>query len=98
MEDYLVDVQEALSTPGFNSSKFAMYPNPTTGIVNIKFGNQTAVNAINLYSITGQLVLSKQFTTSSDSYSIDLQKASTGVYIVKIETENGTQVNRLVKN
>ncbi len=98
MEDYLIDIQPALATPGFNSSNFAMYPNPTTGLVNIKFGNPTAVNAINVYSISGQLVFSKQFTTSSDNYSIDLQKASTGVYIVKIETENGTQVNRLIKN
>lgn len=98
MEDYLIDIQPALATPGFNSSNFAMYPNPTTGIVNIKFGNATAVNAINVYSISGQLVFSKQFNTSSDNYSIDLQKASTGVYIVKIETENGTQVNRLIKN
>lgn len=98
IEDYLVDVQPALSTPGFNSSNFAMYPNPSTGVVNFKFGNSTSVSAINVYSLSGQLILNKQFSSSSDNYSIDMQKASTGVYIVKVETENGTQINRLIKN
>lgn len=98
IEDYLVDIQPALSTPGFNSSNFAMYPNPTTGVVNFKFENSTLVNAINVYSLSGQLILNKQFSSFSDNYSIDMQKASTGVYIVKVETENGTQINRLIKN
>lgn len=98
MEDYAVDIDGLLSTPTFSSSKFIMYPNPTTGIVNLKFDNLTVINAINVYSVSGQLVFSKQITSSSDNYSIDLQKVSSGVYIVKIETENGTQVNRLIKN
>lgn len=98
MEDYAVDIDNALSTPAFNSSKFAMYPNPTTGMVNFKFENQTEITAINVYSISGQLVLSQKVSSSSNNYSIDLQKASAGVYIVKVETENGAQVGRLVKN
>ena len=98
MEDYAVDIDGVLSTPAFNTSKFVMYPNPTTGIVYVKFDNQTDVNAINVYSVSGQLVFSKKITSSSDNYSIDLQQLSSGVYIVKIETDKGTQVNRLIKN
>lgn len=98
MEDYMVDIQPSLATPSFNSSNFSMYPNPTTGIVNLKFGTATVVNAVNVYAISGQLVYAKNFTSSSDNYSIDLQAASAGVYIVKVQTENGTQIERLVKN
>lgn len=98
MEDYAVDIDGVLSTSAFSASKFVMYPNPSTGIVNLKFDNLTVVNAVNVYSVSGQLVFSKQITSSSDAYSIDLQKVSSGVYIVKIDTENGTQINRLIKN
>jgi hypothetical protein len=66
--------------------------------VNVQFATQTAVDAINVYSVSGQLVYSKQFNTASDSYTVDLQKAATGVYIMKLEGENGTIVKRLVKN
>lgn len=98
MEDYAVDIEGVLATPTFNATKFNLYPNPTTGIVNLKFGTATTVNAINVYSISGQLVYTKNYSSSSDSYSIDLQSAAAGVYIVKVQTENGTQINRLVKN
>lgn len=98
MEDYAVDIEGVLATPTFNATNFNLYPNPTTGIVNLKFGTATAVNAINIYSVSGQLVYTKNYSSSSDNYSIDLQSAAAGVYIVKVQTENGTQINRLVKN
>lgn len=98
MEDYTVTIAPSLSTPGFENASVSVYPNPTNGLVNIQFANQTAVDAINVYSVSGQLVYSKQFNNVSDNYTIDLQKAATGVYIMKLEGENGTIVKRLIKN
>lgn len=98
MEDYTVIIDAPLSTPGFNANSFSMYPNPTTGLVNIQFANQILVKSINVYSVSGQLVLSQEFNANSDTYTIDVQRAATGVYIVKMETENGTQIRRLIKN
>ncbi|WP_447636293.1 GEVED domain-containing protein [Flavobacterium microcysteis] len=98
IEDYTITIAPPLSTPGFENSSVSVYPNPTNGLVNIQFANQTTVDAINVYSVSGQLVYSKQFSSASDSYTIDLQKAATGVYIMKLEGENGTIVKRLIKN
>lgn len=98
MEDYTVTIAPSLSIPAFENASVSVYPNPTNGLVNVQFATQTAVDAINVYSVSGQLVYSKQFNTASDSYTVDLQKAATGVYIMKLESENGTIVKRLVKN
>lgn len=98
MEDYTVTIDPPLATPGFESASLSVYPNPTNGLVNVQFGNITTLNAINVYSISGQLVYSKQFNNASDSYIVDLGKTATGVYIMKLEGENGTIIKRLVKN
>ncbi|MEZ0007513.1 hypothetical protein ABH942_002895 [Flavobacterium sp. 28YEA47A] len=98
MEDYTVTIAPSLSTPGFENASVSVYPNPTNGLVNIQFANPTTVDAINVYSVSGQLVYSKQFNNASDNYTVDLQKAATGVYIMKLEGENGTIVKRLIKN
>lgn len=98
MEDYVVTIDPPLATPGFENASVSVYPNPTNGLVNIQFAEMTAVDAINVFSISGQLVYSKQFSGSSDAYTIDLAKAATGVYIMKLESQNGTMIKRLVKN
>lgn len=98
MEDYTVTIAPSLSTPGFENTVVSIYPNPTSGLVNIQFPSETSINAINIFSISGQLVYSKEFSNVSDNYTIDLQKAASGVYIMKMESENGTLIKRLVKN
>lgn len=98
MEDYVVTIDPPLATPGFENASVSIYPNPTNGLVNIQFAEMTAVDTINVFSISGQLVYSKQFSGSFDAYTIDLAKAATGVYIMKLESQNGTMIKRLVKN
>ena len=98
IEDYSVMIAPPLSTPGFENASVSIYPNPTNGLVNIQFAELTDVDTINVFSISGQLVYSKQFSGSSDTYTIDLAKAATGVYTMKLESENGTIIKRLVKN
>jgi len=77
-----------------SSVQFDMYPNPTSSKVNFKIGTDFIIeNAhINIFSLTGELVHAEEF-----QHEIQLNKLQTGIYLVTIETENGSFTRRLVK-
>ena len=63
------------------SSNIKLYPNPTNGMVNIKYTNGLVLNdTISIYSILGELVLEKKLVDNS----IDLSSLKKGVYIVSM--------------
>jgi len=97
MEDYAVEITPALSIGEFENSKFSMYPNPTNGIVTLNFAQATPVQSISVYSITGQQIISKPITNISKEYSLDLGNTADGIYMVKVQTENGQFIKRIVK-
>ena len=79
-----------LEIGSFNKSEISIYPNPTSGIVNID--TKLAIDKVNVYNITGQLIQSTKSTT------IDLSGAKTGIYVVKIEFENGqSSVHKVIR-
>jgi len=98
MEDYAITIHNELGVPGFETSGFAMYPNPTNGILNLQFGTSTAVHAVKVYSMSGRLVHSQEWNdVESDRFELNLQGISSGVYIVKVETAAGILNKRLIK-
>jgi len=70
---------------------YLIYPNPTNGILYIK--SKQPISQISVYTILGQLIETNQNTNQ-----IDLSKTEAGVYILKIEDENGnSQTHKIVK-
>jgi len=83
-----------LSVEDFSSlSTLKMFPNPTSN----SFKTNKSLNGLHIYDITGKLV--KSFTgefTKNDSY--DISSLTKGMYLVKIENENGESItSKLVK-
>lgn len=97
MEDYAIEITPALSLSDQESSKFTMHPNPTNGMVTISFKNPKPIQTISVYSITGQLIISKPVQSISNQYNLDLNNTANGIYIIKIQTEDGLFVQQLVK-
>ena len=60
-----------------------LYPNPTTGIVNVKM-NSGEFKGMNVFNIQGRLI------TSSDESSINLSDSPAGVYFIKLEGSSKT--------
>lgn len=77
---------ERLATSDLSDNSFTYYPNPVQNELNIK-AEQT-IAAIEIYNLTGQIV--NQVKVKESSYLLDTSKLSTGVYMVKIDFENGT--------
>ena len=78
-------------------SEIQIYPNPTNDIVNIQLQNLPENKSdIYVYDFSGKLILNSSF--SDDNTSIDLSNYSTGVYFIKIVTENQIINKKIIKN
>jgi hypothetical protein len=77
---------------GNNPSKFEIYPNPSTGLFNILSGGKITVDVVNT---TGQIVNSSNFDGNG---TLDLTQAGKGVYYLRILSENGIRIEKIVIN
>jgi len=71
------------------TSNTHLYPNPTSGLLNIE--GEGTMNVI-VMNVLGQKVLE---TTTTDNVTIDLSGFGTGIYMVRIETENGITTEKV---
>ena len=74
---------------------FEMYPNPVSDALNIQLPTDTEKAEVGVFDISGRLVSSK--TISSNDTSIDVQKFSKGIYIIRVATNNKIGVQRFIK-
>lgn len=70
-----------------------VYPNPSNSIVTIE--NQNSIKMVQLFDIYGRL-LQTNLTDSNKTF-IDITDRFNGVYFLKITSDQGTKVERIVK-
>ncbi|MCF8461143.1 MAG: T9SS type A sorting domain-containing protein [Flavobacteriales bacterium] len=76
--------------------EISLYPNPTTGEVFLSNSSpRNAVLSVEVIDTQGRL-LSKE--TGSGISKVDMRTLSTGIYLLRIQTEKGMQVERVIKN
>jgi hypothetical protein len=78
--------------------KFSLYPNPSDGIVGIKFDNiLTGHFNIQIFNAQGQTVVKKEIAAGGSSY-VQVAKLETGVYWLRITDKNSQlySVNQLL--
>ena len=69
--------------------KVSVYPNPTSGILNVEIGEN--FNAT-IYNYQGQVVMRNNISNGQ----IDMSKLSSGVYFVEIRTNNNVSVEKVI--
>jgi len=69
-----------------------VYPNPTSGILNIELNTINENTTITLYNSVGQLLIKENLTTTKRT--IDLNNLASGIYFVRI----GNTTKRIVKH
>jgi thiol-disulfide isomerase/thioredoxin len=86
-----------VSVAEFNSGKgFAMYPNPTNGLVNIQTARGVSLLTTEVLDIHGRSVYRSSNTNSSDA-TLDISGLAEGLYIVVVNTTEGTFKQRLLR-
>ena len=89
-----VGINESLSSA---NSIIKLYPNPTTGILNLDIEPDMKVTSIKVYSIIGSLVyeITNGIDLTKDHYVIDLSGEPGGAYLVRIQTANQVLVKKV---
>ncbi len=82
-----------LATYGFASSTIKLFPNPTNSIITIT--GEVQIKNIELYDIQGRLLLSKNINDTSSI--LDISDKRKGVYLLKIIGNNGSIMEKVVK-
>ena len=82
-----------LSVKDVKSTSIALFPNPTSGMVNITMSANEAVAEV--FDMNGKILQTVRINSGDV---IDLSSYERGVYSIKVMTELGTTVERVVKN
>lgn len=76
-------------------SSITIYPNPSSGLVNIT--NPLITQALTLYDLSGKIVYQMD-KPSLTTVSIDISTFQNRVYILRLKDEDGVQIHRIIKN
>lgn len=80
-----------------SNAQLSVYPNPTTGLVNVVCPAARRISVVNLM---GQVLITLRYVspdTGSQLSTLNLESLPNGVYFLKVETPDGTMVKKVVK-
>ena len=96
----LVDICSGVVTPELNNVTMVVFPNPSTGIVNISItGLQSPVTQIGLYTSQGKMVMEQNradVINGNLDLNFNFSELSKGVYFFQIKNESGIKIKRLI--
>ena len=84
---------ETLSISENKLASFAVYPNPSSGLVNFNLPSGVLAQKATLSDITG-----KQIGVTIENNSIDISRLDKGVYMLNLETSEGNVTKKIIKS
>ncbi len=83
----LTNINTAIAPPYIQSKDIKVYPNPSSGNINISFDKELPANAtISIYNLIGAEIMSKNIRNEKQ---ISFDHIKPGMYIVSVKTEEG---------
>jgi len=86
----------SVSPIGLTNRFFDVFPNPSNGIINIRtdyIGHFTA----QLFNLNGHMVKQYQLNNSGELIQIKIENIPNGIYFLQIISEEGNQINKVIK-
>ncbi|HBY67600.1 MAG TPA: peptidase, partial [Flavobacteriaceae bacterium] len=97
--DIIID--EDLSVDETALENFSLYPNPTTGVVNLEFiTNTTSKVSVSVYDLRGRMVAGKEFNNQGGTFkeTFDYSSLNSGMYFITVKNGNRKVTSKLLKN
>lgn len=95
IEDYTVNVTDALSVNGNDLNTVSIYPNPVNDMLYLSSRN--TIEQVSIHNILGQLVIEKK--VHALDIEVNTSSLESGVYLVNVQSEYGTaQSFKVVKD
>lgn len=83
-------IQFRMSQPQISAD---MYPNPATDAVNIMIEEEFTSGTIDIFNMQGQLVFSQELSEQQNK--IDVSSFVSGIYSIRVATDNGSKIKLL---
>lgn len=85
----------SLGNEQFTSTKFKVYPNPTSSVVTISTEGFDAYK-LKVTDVTGKVIVTKEFSGAENT--LDISSYNTGVYFFEINSNNKSETIKIIKN
>lgn len=79
----------------YSSKEYSIYPNPTSGLINLHLTNVESNARVEVYSVVGQQI--KRNSISTQKMEIDLSDYGKGIYFVQIQNGSNTISEKVIK-
>jgi len=77
--------------------KFAVYPNPNTGIFTVQNKGKANTSSVKLMDMAGRLVYDSQLTFAKNgSHEIQVENLKSGVYVLLLQSEGKIEQHRII--
>jgi hypothetical protein len=80
-----------------SSGQVVVYPNPASGIINVKLDEKVSNLEIRISSIVGRLLYSKQFSNTSFEQ-LDLSELNSGTYFIQLKGSDVSYIQKVFIN
>jgi hypothetical protein len=87
---------DGLSTSGFNTNAFKVYPNPSSSTWNFVSTADKNITSIQIVDMLGKSVMT--INPAANTASVDVTSITNGLYFAKVTTDAGTETVKLMKN
>ncbi|MBP6557250.1 MAG: T9SS type A sorting domain-containing protein [Flavobacterium sp.] len=91
-----INFSSVLSTNDYLTSKFSVYPNPASNTVNFSNEANAVVSTIEMSDLNGRVV--KTANVNATEGQVSVSDLATGVYMMKITTDQGVAIKKIVKD
>ncbi len=92
----LRDDHSHVGVADLNAEQAAIVPNPADNVLTITLAENNAGGDIQLYDVTGRLVLKTAITANNNKYTLNTANLTAGVYTLSVITGTNTQITKVV--
>jgi hypothetical protein len=91
-----IDFTQLLSTTNIVSkTEFSVSPNPANDYIKINDIQLSFGDKVSIYNMNGQLLINKEL--NADTTEINVSSLPSGMFLIKIKTDDGTQTKKFIK-
>jgi len=90
-----VNITSVLGTNDFLSSNFSVFPNPVKNVINFSNNANAVVSLVEMTDLNGRVIKSQKVNATEGQISVS--DLATGMYMMKITTDQGVAVKKIVK-
>jgi len=100
-QDRMTNTHVGISEVGGIENSLTIFPNPTSGLVNVRLNVSTSAKAnVDVYNVLGEVVKSvtRSFTSTAQNQTIDLTDLENGVYYMNVKVDGVTTTRAITVN